>query len=147
MKCSKMKILIFAFDCDLHERQIFLKFLKKKNLFQVTVNNITYQPTMPSNSKKNGRARAAILCLQDLGLLPKNFVIWMQTPLWPIFIIFKFILHPHATLLPAFIKNSKSFVFLKKKKKKLSTEHVIKEKKKVILSEIFFCLSRSILGF
>ncbi|CAE1258726.1 SON [Acanthosepion pharaonis] len=40
---------------------------KKSFMFKVTVNNITYQPTMPSNSKKNGRARAAILCLQDLG--------------------------------------------------------------------------------
>lgn len=134
MKCNKKKILNFAFDLwSTWKANIFQ--ISKKHIFQVTVNNITYQPTMPSNSKKNGRARAAILCLQDLGLLPKNFVIWMQTPLWPIFIIFKFILHPHATLLPAFIKNSKSFVFLKKKK--LSTKHVIKEKKRS------FCLKFS----
>ncbi|XP_029646428.1 protein SON isoform X2 [Octopus sinensis] len=46
---------------------------KKTFKYKVSVNNITYQPTTSSNSKKTGRAKAAIVCLHNLGLLPKEF--------------------------------------------------------------------------
>ncbi|XP_014784217.1 protein Son isoform X1 [Octopus bimaculoides] len=48
---------------------------KKTFKYKVSVNNITYQPTTSSNSKKTGRAKAAIVCLHNLGLLPKEFTV------------------------------------------------------------------------
>ncbi|GAB1605043.1 protein SON-like isoform X1 [Argonauta hians] len=48
---------------------------KKTFKYKVCVNNITYQPTTSSNSKKTGRAKAAIVCLHNLGLLPKEFTV------------------------------------------------------------------------
>ncbi|KAF0291947.1 hypothetical protein FJT64_010008 [Amphibalanus amphitrite] len=39
---------------------------------QVTVNSVTYQPSMDSSTKKVAKASAAAACLQALGLLPSD---------------------------------------------------------------------------
>ncbi|XP_059079126.1 protein Son-like isoform X2 [Tigriopus californicus] len=45
---------------------------KKQYIFKVTVNGVDYQPTIASDNKKKGKADAATVALQELGLLPKD---------------------------------------------------------------------------
>lgn len=45
---------------------------KKNFLFKVKVNNIEYQPTVPSSNKKTAKAQCAGVCLQELGLIPRD---------------------------------------------------------------------------
>lgn len=47
---------------------------KKNFLFKIRVNSVDYQPTIASPNKKHAKAQAAIVCLQHLGLLPRNYV-------------------------------------------------------------------------
>ena len=39
---------------------------------QVKVNGTEYQPSVASSNKKHGRAQSAMLCLQELGLIPRG---------------------------------------------------------------------------
>ncbi|GFS17553.1 protein SON [Elysia marginata] len=45
---------------------------KKNFLFKVKINNIEYQPTVPSSNKKTAKAQCAGVCLQELGLIPRD---------------------------------------------------------------------------
>ncbi|BFZ24830.1 hypothetical protein BsWGS_27869 [Bradybaena similaris] len=45
---------------------------KKNFLFKVKVNNVEYQPTSPSSNKKTAKALCAAICLQEMGLLPRD---------------------------------------------------------------------------
>lgn len=45
---------------------------KKDFLFKVRVNSVDYQPSVTSNNKKLAKAQAATVCLQELGLIPRN---------------------------------------------------------------------------
>ncbi|XP_060555104.1 protein SON-like isoform X2 [Ruditapes philippinarum] len=45
---------------------------KKDFLFKVKVNGVDYQPSISSNNKKLAKAQAATVCLQELGLIPRN---------------------------------------------------------------------------
>uniref|UniRef100_A0A0B7AJ79 G-patch domain-containing protein n=1 Tax=Arion vulgaris TaxID=1028688 RepID=A0A0B7AJ79_9EUPU len=45
---------------------------KKSFLFKVMVNNVEYQPTMASSNKKTAKAQCAAICLQEMGLLPRD---------------------------------------------------------------------------
>ena len=44
---------------------------KKNFLFKVKVNNMEYQSTITSTNKKQAKAQAATVCLQELGLVPR----------------------------------------------------------------------------
>jgi len=44
----------------------------KTFLYKVTVNGVTYQPSLASPNKKLAKASAAAACLQALGLLPRE---------------------------------------------------------------------------
>lgn len=39
---------------------------------QVVVNGVEYQPAVPSLNKKNGKTQAAQVCLQSIGVLPRD---------------------------------------------------------------------------
>lgn len=41
-------------------------------IFQVKVNGTDYQPSIASNNKKLAKAQCATVCLQELGLVPRN---------------------------------------------------------------------------
>lgn len=41
-------------------------------LIKVCVNGIEYQPSIASNNKKLAKVQAATVCLQELGLVPRN---------------------------------------------------------------------------
>jgi len=45
---------------------------RKNFLFKVHVNGVDYQPTIASLNKKHARAQAATVCLQSMGLLPRD---------------------------------------------------------------------------
>ena len=45
---------------------------------QCTVNGVDYQPTIASDNKKKAKLNAALVALQDLGLMPKD----PNNPLW-----------------------------------------------------------------
>ncbi|WAR07067.1 SON-like protein [Mya arenaria] len=45
---------------------------RKDFLFKVTVNGTDYQPSVTSNNKKLAKAQSATVCLQELGLVPRN---------------------------------------------------------------------------
>ncbi|CAL1537377.1 unnamed protein product [Lymnaea stagnalis] len=45
---------------------------KKNFLFKVKVNNIEYQPSVPGSNKKTAKAQCAAVCLQEMGLLPRD---------------------------------------------------------------------------
>ena len=45
---------------------------KKQYIFKVTVNGQDFQPTIASENKKKAKADAATVCLQEMGLLPKD---------------------------------------------------------------------------
>ena len=42
-------------------------------MFQVTINGMKYVPEKDSLNKKAGKMAAATVCLQNLGLLPRDF--------------------------------------------------------------------------
>uniref|UniRef100_A0A914W2X3 Protein SON n=1 Tax=Plectus sambesii TaxID=2011161 RepID=A0A914W2X3_9BILA len=44
----------------------------RRFLWKVVVNNVEYQPAVPSNNKKTGKGQAAQVVLQSLGLVPHN---------------------------------------------------------------------------
>ena len=39
---------------------------------QVNVNGLDYQPTVAVDNKKKAKANAAMACLQQMGLVPKD---------------------------------------------------------------------------
>ena len=46
---------------------------KLDNVFmQVLVNGVEYQPAVPSLNKKNGKTQTAQVCLQAIGVLPRD---------------------------------------------------------------------------
>lgn len=45
---------------------------RKNFLFKVKVNGIEYKPSVASSNKKQAKAEAAQICLQNLGLLPSS---------------------------------------------------------------------------
>ncbi|XP_013421780.1 protein SON-like [Lingula anatina] len=45
---------------------------KKNFLFKVKVNNTEYQPSVACNNKKAAKAMAATVCLQAMGLVPRD---------------------------------------------------------------------------
>ncbi|XP_067141076.1 protein Son isoform X2 [Centruroides vittatus] len=45
---------------------------RKTFLFRVRINGVVYQPTCSSPNKKHAKAQAAAVCLQSLGLLPRD---------------------------------------------------------------------------
>ncbi|XP_059149540.1 protein SON-like [Physella acuta] len=45
---------------------------KKSFLFKVKVNNVEYQPSVSSTNKKTAKAQCAAVCLQEMGLLPRD---------------------------------------------------------------------------
>ncbi|CAG5122944.1 unnamed protein product, partial [Candidula unifasciata] len=45
---------------------------KKNFLFKVQVNNVEYQPASASSNKKLAKALCAAICLQEMGLLPRD---------------------------------------------------------------------------
>lgn len=47
-----------------------LIFNKKIFLFQVLLNGVEYKPNIVSPNKKEAKANAATICLQQLGILP-----------------------------------------------------------------------------
>jgi hypothetical protein len=46
--------------------------LKISFFFQCTVNGIDYQPTIASDNKKKAKSNAAIVALQELGMMAKD---------------------------------------------------------------------------
>ncbi|XP_012945373.1 ribonuclease 3 [Aplysia californica] len=45
---------------------------KKNFLFKVKVNSVEYQPAVASSNKKSAKAQCAAVCLQEMGLLPRD---------------------------------------------------------------------------
>jgi len=45
---------------------------QKNFLFKVKVNNVEYQPAIASSNKKTAKAQCAAVCLQEMGLLPRD---------------------------------------------------------------------------
>ncbi|XP_055888930.1 protein SON-like [Biomphalaria glabrata] len=45
---------------------------KKTFLFKVKINNVEYQPASASLNKKTAKAQCATVCLQEMGLLPRD---------------------------------------------------------------------------
>lgn len=41
-------------------------------MFQAVVNGVEYQPSIPSTSKKTGKAQACQVVLQSLGMVPRD---------------------------------------------------------------------------
>ena len=84
--CSKRRwgppIFTQAFECGPpHKKQYVYKVcldLNKQNLsllifcIQVNVNGADYMPTVAVDNKKKAKANAAMACLQQMGLVPKD---------------------------------------------------------------------------
>ena len=47
-------------------------FVLKDTLHQVNVNGNDYMPTVAVDNKKKAKANAAMACLQQMGLVPKD---------------------------------------------------------------------------
>jgi len=66
--CSKRRwgppIFTQAFECGPPH--------KKQYVFKVNVNGLDYQPTVAVDNKKKAKANAAMACLQQMGLVPKD---------------------------------------------------------------------------
>ncbi|VDD90985.1 unnamed protein product [Enterobius vermicularis] len=65
--CSKKKWPLPQFTCDESGPSNNRRFLWK-----VVVNGVEYQPALPANNKKTGKAEACQIVLQSLGLMPKD---------------------------------------------------------------------------
>jgi hypothetical protein len=51
----------------------FTRFVNSRSdIFQCTVNGVDYQPTIASDNKKQAKANAAIVALQELGMMAKD---------------------------------------------------------------------------
>lgn len=48
---------------------------KRMFLFKVRVNGVEYQPTAACGNKKLAKAQSAAVCLQEMGLIPRDFVV------------------------------------------------------------------------
>ncbi|XP_076445441.1 uncharacterized protein LOC143283167 isoform X2 [Babylonia areolata] len=48
---------------------------KKMFLFKVRVNGVEYMPSAACGNKKLAKAQAAAVCLQEMGLIPRDFVV------------------------------------------------------------------------
>ncbi|KAL8581907.1 hypothetical protein ACOMHN_010281 [Nucella lapillus] len=48
---------------------------KRMFLFKVRVNGVEYQPAASCGNKKLAKAQAAAICLQEMGLIPRDFVV------------------------------------------------------------------------
>jgi hypothetical protein len=44
-------------------------------VFQVRVNGVEYMPSSACGNKKLAKAQAAAICLQEMGLIPRDFVV------------------------------------------------------------------------